>query len=137
MTNAFDWDPSARALRQFAAAAVLFIGIAAALSSWRGGAATFRWVAVGIAAAIAVVGALRPRALRLLYVLLSMLTYPIGLVLSNLMLGILFYGVITPLGALARLANPDPLETRLDGRAGTHWKERRRLRDKASYLRQA
>ncbi len=137
MTNSFDWNPSPRALRQFATAAVVFLGIATALSFWRGGGASFRWVALGIAAVICVAAAVRPRSLRVPYLLLSMITYPIGLVLSNLMLGILFYAVITPLGTLARLARPDPLETRLDGRAESHWKERRRPREKASYLRQA
>ena len=137
MTAAFDWNPSERTLRQFSAAAFLFLQIAIFIASWRGSHSPARWVMLALALAIGFTGLLRPRTLRLPYLLLSMATYPIGLVVSHLMLGILFYGVITPLGALARLAHPDPLETRLDDRGGSHWKERTRRRDKASYLRQA
>jgi hypothetical protein len=137
VTAAFDWNPSERTLRQFAAAGFLFLQIVIAVSYWRGSHSSARWVVLALALVIGFTGLLRPSALRLPYVLLSMATYPIGLVVSQLMLGILFYGVITPLGVLARLARPDPLETRLDGRSDSHWKERSRPRDKASYLRQA
>jgi len=134
---AFDWNPSAGKLRQFAAVAVLFLGAAAALTHWRGGSWLAQCVSLALGAGIGVIGVSWPSALRLPYVLLSVVTLPIGIVLSHLILGILFFAVITPLGVLARLARPDPLEIQLDGRMQSHWKERRRPRDKASYLRQA
>ena len=134
---AFDWNPSAGKLRQFAAVAVLFLGTAAALTHWRGGSWLAQFVSLALAATVGATGALWPSVLRLPYVLLSVVTLPIGIVLSHFILGVLFFGVITPLGVLARLARPDPLEIQLDGRMQSHWKERHRPRDKAGYLRQA
>jgi hypothetical protein len=133
----FDWNPSARKLRQFAAVAVLFLATVAALTHSRGGGWLAQVLPLALALGIGVAGYWQPDTLRLPYVLLSVMTYPIGLVVSHLILRVLFFGVITPLGVLARLARPDPLATRLDGRKESHWQERRRPHAKAEYLRQA
>jgi len=135
--TALDWDPSPRKLRQFAVAGVLVLGLIAGLAYARGSGSLGQGVLLTFVALLAAFGTLRPTALRLPYVLLSVITLPIGIVVSHLVLGILFYGVITPLGLLQRLARPDPLETQLDRGSITHWKERHRPHDKASYLRQA
>ena len=135
--TALDWNPSARKLRQFAGVAILFLAFAGGLAYWRGGGWIAQSLPFALAAAAGIAAALSPTALRLPYVLLSLITLPIGLVVTHIVLGILFFGVITPLGVLARLVRPDPLETRLDRRCESHWKKRSRPRDKASYLRQA
>ena len=135
--TALDWDPSSRKLRQFSAAALLFLLAAAGLAHWRGGGMLAQAVPLAFAIVTAVAAVFSPTALRLPYVILSLITLPIGMLASHLVLGILFFGVITPLGVLARLVRPDPLEIQTDPPTGSHWKQRGRLRDKASYLRQA
>jgi hypothetical protein len=132
---AFNWNPSPRTLRQFAAAAAVLL-IAWAMSAHaRGRSDLGVGVLIGLAVGTAAAGALRPRALRLPYVLLTLAVSPIGLLVSQLTLLLLFYGVITPLGLAARLLGSDWLgsERRSDG----YWRARSRPRDPASYLRQA
>jgi hypothetical protein len=132
---AFNWNPSARTLRQFAAVAAVLL-IAWAMSAHaRGRSDVGVGVLVGLAVATAAAGVVRPRALRLPYVLLTLAAYPIGALVSQLTLLILFYGVITPLGLVARLLGSDWLGTRR--RAEGYWRARSRPRDPASYLRQA
>jgi hypothetical protein len=46
-------------------------------------------------------------------------------IVSPLVLGIMFFGVIMPIGLLMRLLGKDPLRLRLDKAAGSYWIERR------------
>lgn len=132
-----DWNPSARTLRQFAAVAFLFLAGTAVLAHLRGDGWPAWALPLGLSLAVGLVGYRRPEALRLVFVLLSLAVYPIGVVMSHLILLVLFFGVITPLGALARIARPDPLSLRRGRPPGSYWHDRRRPLDKASYLRQA
>ena len=71
-------------------------------------------------------------AARIIFVGLMTVTYPIGLVVSTLALGFMFYVVFTPLGFFMRLAGRDPLRlkarrdaTALDAaRTGRHTRTR-------------
>ncbi len=45
----------------------------------------------------------------------------LGKVVSPIALGILFYGVITPIGAVMRLAGKDALRLKLDSGADSYW----------------
>ncbi|MGH7898973.1 MAG: hypothetical protein ACREQQ_13540 [Candidatus Binatia bacterium] len=132
-----DWNPTRRTLRQFAAVAFAFLVGITAIGHVRGGSSLIEALLVAAAVAIAVVGWFRPEKLRLLFVLLSLAVFPIGYVLSHFILLFLFYGVITPLGVLGRLARPDPMKLGPEPGAPSYWRERRRPRTKASYLRQA
>ena len=132
-----DADPSARTLRQFALTAdVVLVGMGA-VAYLRGKTGAAVMLPIALAVGIALAGALRPLILRLPFVLLSMLVYPIGIVVSHVILAVLFYGVITPLGLLAQLMRSDPLSERRDPEAKSYWQKRPPPRDKASYLRQA
>jgi hypothetical protein len=45
----------------------------------------------------------------------------LGKIVSPIALGILFYGVLTPIGALVRLSGKDPLRLKLDPGAVSYW----------------
>ena len=45
-------------------------------------------------------------------------------VLQPLVMGVIFFGVITPFGVLRRLINRDPLKLRCNRRAATYWIKR-------------
>jgi hypothetical protein len=132
-----DWDPSQRTLRQFAAVGGAVLAALATATHLRGGAPVVTVACALVALALAATGWARPGALRLPYVLLTYAVLPIGTLVSHLILLVLFYGVITPLGFLARLVRRDPLATRWERGARTYWRERRGARDPSSYLRQA
>jgi len=135
--SGLDWNPSPRTLRQFAAIAVVFLVAVAAAAYLRGRSEVAQALPLGLGALVGLIALVRPTALRIVYVLLSIAVFPIGWVVSHLILLVVFYGVITPLGVLSRLARSDLLSLRSDPMARSFWRERRRPRDKASYLRQA
>lgn len=62
--------------------------------------------------------------------------YPIGWVVSHVILGLIFYAFLTPVGWLMRLFGYDPMERRFDRSAASYWVERERSADPARYFRQ-
>ena len=103
------------------------------LGSWREGvAAAFGGLALGSAAA----GLAFPRANLPLWIGLTVVTFPIGFVLSYAIMGLLFFGIITPAGLLLRVFGRDPLERRWLSGASTYWVDARAVRPKSSYFKQ-
>jgi saxitoxin biosynthesis operon SxtJ-like protein len=134
---AMNWDPSRRVLRQFAGVGAVFLAGAATVAHLRGRGSETVVALAALAIALGVTAWLRPRRLRLPYVLLSLLAFPIGTAISHVILLVLFYGVMTPLGMIARLIRPDPLGIRRDRQVQSYWQARSRPRDPQAYLRQA
>src|SRR5688572_4184183 len=84
-----------------------------------------RWWSLGLAAAFALIALTRPSALAGLNRQWLKLGLLLGRVVSPIALGILFYGVLTPVGAALRLAGKDPLRQKLDHGAASYWLLRR------------
>jgi Saxitoxin biosynthesis operon protein SxtJ len=80
-----------------------------------------RWWAAGIAAVFALVAWLRPALLSRLNRLWMKLGILLGKVVSPIALGILFYGILTPVGAIIRLSGKDPLRLKLDPGMDSYW----------------
>jgi hypothetical protein len=141
-----NWHPDRRRLRGFGLAALVAF---AALGAWvwvrhsiigfaLGGAAAetaagVLWAAAGACGALA---AAAPACLRPLYVALSLLGAPIGFVLSYVILAIVYYGILTPIGLAMRLAGRDPLHRKFDRSAGTYWVRRDGATGARRYFRQ-
>jgi hypothetical protein len=51
---------------------------------------------------------------------------PIGWTISHVVLGAVYYLVLTPIGLILRVAGRDPLQRRFDRTAPTYWIERKR-----------
>ncbi|MBV9723582.1 MAG: hypothetical protein JO299_00255, partial [Gammaproteobacteria bacterium] len=75
---------------------------------------TPRWWALALASAFALVALSKPALLARLNRLWMKLGIVLGKVVSPIALGILFYGVLTPLAAVIRLTGKDPLRLKLD-----------------------
>lgn len=80
-----------------------------------------RWWSVGIGVVFGIVALVRPKLLAGLNRQWLKLGILLGKVVSPIALGILFYGVITPLGAMLRLSGKDPLRLKRDGGAESYW----------------
>jgi hypothetical protein len=63
-------------------------------------------------------------------------TYPIGMVISYITLGVIYFGLFTLVGLLLKLFRYDPLQRRFDPQAKTYWIARREQRKPAGYFRQ-
>ncbi|HUT12042.1 MAG TPA: hypothetical protein VMY42_16190 [Thermoguttaceae bacterium] len=127
-------QPTDRQLRQFgwiSLVALPFLGW-----FWSGGNMTVIAVAAAVGAVLAVGGLLCPRAIRPIFVGLTLIAVPIGMVISELALLLVFYGMFVPMGLFFRLVGRDPLQRNLDRQADTYWQPKKQPADSASYLRQ-
>ena len=137
--------PDAKTLRQFGFIAVAGFGFVAAIAHYEvlifaaglGGAKPYVVnTFAGLAAYSGVFGLIFPKAVLPVYLGLTVATYPIGFVLSHVIMGALFYGLITPVGIFMKIIGRDPLERKLDPDAESYWHDCRPERGKESYFRQ-
>ena len=77
-----------------------------------------------------------PRANLPIYVGLTIASYPIGLVLSYVIMGSLFYLLISPVGIIFRLIGRDPMEREWDLAAESYWNDSAAPRPKERYFKQ-
>lgn len=82
---------------------------------------TPRWWASGVATVFALIALVKPTLLAGLNLWWIRLGALINKVISPIVLGVLFYGVLTPVGAVIRLTGKDPLRLKLDPDADSYW----------------
>jgi Saxitoxin biosynthesis operon protein SxtJ len=127
--------PSGRQLLVFALGWAVFFG-AAAIScwdrSWHGVAAGLALLSIGLPVA----GMIQRKILRYAYIGLSYATFPVGFVVSYLVLALMYFAVLAPIGLVMRLLGHDPLARRFDRSAATYWLPRERSRAAKTYFKQ-
>ena len=111
---------SPRVLRQFAVLTLLILGGWGAWTLWRG-STQLGVAALTIAVVVGVVGLVRPQAIRWLFGAAMVVAFPIGWVVSQVLLLSLFVVVFTPIGFVFRLMKRDPLQLRTDALADSYW----------------
>jgi hypothetical protein len=116
-----NWNPSRKELRQFGFLCLVFFG---GLASWRYYHSGLT-IGVEILAAAAliggVLGAVAPQLLKWIFVGWIVAVFPIGWTVSHLLLGFIFFFVLTPIGLLLRVLGHDPMNRTLDRSAKTYW----------------
>lgn len=130
------FHPAPKVLRQFAG---IWIGVVSGLACWqalgRGHPATgliLEMLAVGVG----VLGLVWPEAMRWLYVGGMVLGFPIGWVMSKILLGLVFFGLFTPLAVVFRLVGRDSLARRKRSAVETYWLPRRSAPEPRQYFHQ-
>ncbi|HEX2054575.1 MAG TPA: SxtJ family membrane protein [Actinomycetota bacterium] len=130
-------DPSRKDLMWFGAGLPVFSALLGYLVHHRtasDSAKTSIWVA---GAVVTLAFWAVPRLRRPVFLGFGYLTYPIGWVVTKLLLGAVFLGVVTPTGLLMRLAGKDLLGLKIDRQAPTYWNERQETRPSDDYFRQS
>lgn len=130
------WNVQRKTLVEFSEASLMIVGmIAAPLSLWRGHLRTaiVLWT---IAMVVRGVGWVKPMALKPLFLGMLLVGWPLGWVVSNLLLAMLFYGVVLPIGLLLRVRRGDVIGRRLDPSRASYWTPIPKVRDPREYLRQ-
>ncbi len=108
--------------RSFGWTFTAFFLVLAGTSFWRGGTFGLWWVAIaGSTAAITLV---RPGWLAPLNRWWMRLAEWLQAIVNPIVIGLLFFGAITPLALVMRLAGRDPLARVKDPDAATYWVER-------------
>lgn len=91
------------------------------------------WVAGGL---LSVVFLAVPARRRAIYAGWMRATYPLGWLVTHVLLTAVFVAVITPLALLMKLLRIDPLNRRFDSSAATYWTSRDPDTELRSYFRQ-
>jgi len=130
------WQPTKRVLRQFAAAWLAFFG-AVGLYQYlaRGHTPWGLWLMVA-AVGVGTMGLVRPAAVRWLFVGWMVVAFPIGWVVSQVMLLLMFYGLITPVAIWFRLRGRDLLRRKRAGQRTSYWLMKETPQDVRRYFRQ-
>ncbi|MBS0202487.1 MAG: hypothetical protein JSS49_06265 [Planctomycetes bacterium] len=131
-----NWRPSHRDLRVFAVVQM----IVAATGAW--------WLhkhwgwdlpaagLMGVSVALLALGMFQPGRLQPLFVVWMLAAFPIGWVMSHLLLAIVYYGVVTPIGLLLRLSGRDTLQQQSRSNTDTFWIARPAPPESSRYFRQ-
>lgn len=129
------WHPDARELRRFAIAMLIGFFVLGLLSGWRArgiGAGSLILWSIG---AILALAAFVPKLGRIAYLMVYLPSSIIGYVVSNVLLALMFFLVITPLGIILKLMGKDVLQQRREKRK-TQWTPIEETKNDDSYYRQ-
>jgi hypothetical protein len=116
-----NWNPTRKELRQFGFLCVVFFGGLAAWGFHKHGPSLGVEAMAAAAAVGGVLGALAPQLLKPVFVGWMVAAFPIGWTVSHLLLGFIFFFVLTPIGLLLRILGHDPMSRGFDRDAKTYW----------------
>ena len=114
-------NPSQRELNWFGALFGLAFALIGGLIWWRFKAPTVAHVLWAVVGTATVLYYALPPIRRPFYVGWRYATFPIGLTLSYLMLGVVYYLIFTPFGLIMRMCGRDPMQRRFDPSTTTYW----------------
>ncbi len=130
-------NPSRGELRFFAALVFpAFWGVVSLLLLFRADKPQAALTIAAIAIAISIAGLISPVFMRWVYLGMIYATYPIGFVVSHILLAIVYYLIITPIGLAMRLAGKDPMNRTFEEDRSTYWLDKEGKADVDSYFRQ-
>lgn len=130
-----DTHPSTRQLRVFSLGCLVFAGGIGA-HQWLKGNHSVAGLFWSFALIVPIAGLFWRAGLRRLYIGLCYATYPLGYLISTVVLVTLYYGVITPIGLILRLFRHDPLAGRPGSGNTSYWHPRKNNRSPESYFKQ-
>ncbi len=144
--HAIEWNPTRRQLRIFALTGTAVLGL---LGLWAWTRQAIFGVGLspesaevlagglwGVAAALAVMAVAYPPLLRPLHVAVSIVTFPIGFVVSHVLLAVVFFLVLTPVALVMRLIGRDTLTRCFEPDATSYWQPTETPTDPKRYFRQ-
>jgi len=132
-----DRTPSERELRWFGLLLLAVFAVFGGVAWWRFEAPAAARILVGVGLGLAVIHAAVRSLRRPLYDLWMRLTWPLGWAVSHLVLAVIFYGIIAPMGIAMRIFGRDRLTRRFDAAAESYWVAHDPGGEPARYLRQS
>lgn len=145
MVNPFkdtNWNPDIGQRRRFARSLIIgfpclavFLALSARLTSGTWNLAPSYYLG-GIGAGVGLVLFVLPAIARPVYVVWYAVACSIGLVVGNLLLGSIYFLVVSVLGLLRRATRHRPIQRRPNREASSYWHEAEKHDDDASYFSQ-
>ena len=126
-------NPTDRQLRQFGW--ISFLALPLLVWLWVGTMLAVT-IAAGAGMVLALVGQIIPQWLKPVFVVLVLISMPIGLVVGELLLLLLFMLVFTPMAIVFRVIGRDALMRKRPENVSTFWVDRKPVADVRRYYRQ-
>jgi saxitoxin biosynthesis operon SxtJ-like protein len=130
------FNPTDRMLRQFAAISIVFFGAIAARQEFHHHRHGLAIVFAVLAVTVGPLGLTWPRVIKPVFIGWMAFAYPIGWTVSRIVLGVIFYGLFTPVAWVFRLIGRDELALKSQPTAATYWRPKPSASDQSQYLRQ-
>lgn len=129
-------DPSRRDLAWFGLVLLIFLGIVGYLVGRAMDSARASQTIWGVGVVLAALYYAVPPVRKPMFVGWMYAAYPIGYVMSHVLLGMIYFGLLTPLGWMVRAFGHDAMQRQFDRSASTYWLKRDVARDVNRYFRQ-
>ena len=126
------WSPSASQLRQFGVLCAIvlpFLGWLWSVSESGIG------ILLTTGAAIALLSFVWPPAVRVVFVGLTLAVAPVGMVLGEAAMLLIFLGVFLPISLMFRMIGRDALQRKIDKGASTYWQSKQESDKVSNYYR--
>ncbi len=115
-------DTSAKALRKFGVTIGLAVVAIAVYLEYIG--SPFVVFAGGLGLLLILLGLVAPAVLKNLYFVWMALAFVMGFIMTRVILSLLFYLVMTPIGIYLRISGKDLLKLKRDGSEHSYWEKR-------------
>lgn len=129
--------PSDKHLREFGEISLCMSNVVGLLFLWRSGLSAKAFALfclVGVA--VFLLSRISVKLVRPLYLALIVLTFPIGWVVSHVVMALFYFGVIGGIGLFFKLIGRDPLYRRYEPDTASYWLPYRRKPDLKQYFNQ-
>lgn len=116
-------NPSGKQLLQFAFAWLVFFALLAVFIGWRGAPSEW-WIGLlTLAVLVPLVGCWFKGLLRIAYLGMAYLSWPVGIVVCHVILAVIYYLILTPTGIMLRIFKPNFFPKRPDASLKSYWQE--------------
>lgn len=131
-----NWNPTKRELRIFAFALGFFLCLVAAFVFKGAESTSVILTMLGVAVLLSATGYFFPHLMKPLYLTWMILFYPLRWLISYLLIVVVYYLVISPIGMALRFLGYDLIGRHFDQQNTSYWKTKQQGRKETDYFRQ-
>ena len=131
-----NWKPDRKQLRTFGLVMLVCFAVIGLLLAWRFHSVTVLYVCLGIGCVFVIGGFLVPPLGRALYLFWMGIGFVVGSIVMPILIGIIYYLVLTPIGLVLRWRGRDSMRRRRATPGESYWVEFPHRTEPKSYERQ-
>lgn len=129
-------NPTQKELKQFSLFQLLFCFLVSGWLYYKQGYHAAAIALIVISSLICLVGRVKPVLIRGLFLFLNFVAFPIGWVVSHVILFLVYYLLLTPVGFVMEIVGYDPLHRTINKNDASYWIKRSETKSSDSYFKQ-
>jgi ABC-type glycerol-3-phosphate transport system permease component len=116
-------EVSVKDLRQFGIVLAIILGVIGGIHFLKGHASAYPWF-WGFGASALIMAVFIPRILKPIYIVFTKIAHAIGWFNTRVILILVYYAILTPIGILMKVFGRDALNRKIDKSAESYWIKR-------------